>query len=640
MQTATPAFITESEKTTEGARPAVEVVIETASGLVSYGNRVTSVSDVDRVLEKYGEQGIGFAGDVTFTLENTDGIFSSGSRASGPFQGQLLKRLVSIYQFFYTKEPSIIPFMTSAKGMTTTVDMDEGTTEKLPQFVGKITRAITNTNRTVTITVRDIIQDLVEAEMGSTGLVNGNVADGLKSILEAAGFDVDQTAYELLRDQTAGTHVARAWSSGDKAIDLIQDLNKACGTNVVASAAGEMVMTQLFPLWGEFARYVYQDRSLEPLYSGEESDRDNLNVIEDSGSSDETFIVNRVIFTYKDFNQVAHTVVYQVPSSILKYGPKELPLATGASIPTGMAHVWPTRILDRYSEEDATVFDMRTSLRHASLVEVGDHVALTEPSGDEATQLVLITRASRNPFVMSAGVGVEAIREFQDEKWAFAGDASPGGSERPSDKMDHALNKSFEAADAEPGDLTPTKWSKLTGGAGTFERDNAEARTGQYSVKVVGVAASNDEWRQILQDGALLADSTQYTLSVYVKGGPPSAGSIKIRIMNNVPTELASATINGTYADWTRIPLTFTTDTNGPFRLQVLQVGFTGTYYLDDIQIDAGASAKDFQENWMHYAYAGEASDQAKPGFDLEGNNNGVINRDYFNGFEQEYVAY
>lgn len=640
MQSATQAFIDESLKTTEGARPAIEIAIETAAGLVAYGNRVISVSDVDRVLEKYGEQGIGFAGDVTFTLENTDGIFSPGSRDAGPFQGQLLGRLVAIYQFFYTKDFSLIPFMSTASGMTTTVDMDSGTTEKLPQFVGKISRALPNDDRTVTITARDIIQDLVEAEMFSTGLVNGNVADGLKLILEAAGFDVNQAAYEDLRMETAGTKVARAWSSGDKAINLVQDLNKACGTNVVANADGEMVMTQLFPDWGEFARYQYKDHSQEPLYSGEESDRDNLNVITAGGSSDETFIVNRVTFTFLDFKNVQRTLTYQVPSSILKYGIRNLPIATGANIPLGTAHVWPTRILDRYSEEKATVYDLRTSLRHAALVEVGDHVALTEPSSDEVEQLVLITRASRNPFATSAGIGMEALRNFQDEKWAFAGDASPSGNERRSDIFDHALNKSWEGAEGAPGDLTPTKWSKLTGGAGTFERDNTEQRTGQYSVKVVGVSASNDEWRQILQDGALLADSTQYTLSVYVKGGPPVAGSIKIRLLNASAAELGAVTINGTHSDWTRRAFTVFTDANGPFRLQILQVGFTGTYFLDDIQIDAGASAKDFQENWMHYAYAGEAAGEAKPGFDLEGNNNGVINRDYMNGFEQEYVPY
>lgn len=637
MQTATQEFLTESEKTVEGARPAVEIVIETAAGLVSYGNRVTSVSDVDRVLEKYGEQGIGFAGDITFTLENTDGIFSAGN-ASSPFEGQVRGRQVAIYQFFYTKEPTIIPFMTTAKGMTTTVDMDEGTTEKLPQFVGKISRVITNDDRTVTITVRDIIQDLVEAEMGSTGVVSGNVADGLKFILEAAGFDVNVAAYELLRNQTAGTKVARAWSSGDKAIDLVQDLNKACGTNVVANAVGEMVMTQLFPHWGEFARLQYRDQSLEPEYSGDESDVGvDLNIITANGSGDETFTVNRVTFTFKDFDGVDHTQIFQVPSSILKYNIKNLPLATGASIDPANAYVWPTRILDRYNDESATLYSLRTSLRHASVAEVGDHVTLTEPSGMEVETFALITRASRNPFVMTAGMEFETQREMQDEKWAFAGDAAPGGSERPSDIMDYCYNKSFEAADAAPGDLTPTKWTKETAGSGTFERSTDYARTGQYSVKM-NASVANDSWKQdpLLVD---LQDSTQYAWSVWYRGAF-TAGYIRIRIVDSLGGIVVNTNVSVDKSDWFGIIQQFTTNANGPFYVRFEMVGFNGTVYFDDFQIDLGALAKDFQENWLHYAYAGEAADQASPGFDLEGNNNGVIDPDYMNGFEQEYVAF
>lgn len=639
MQTATPTFLVESLKTTEGARPVVEIEIETALGWVSYGNRVTSVSDVDRVLEKYGEQGIGFAGDVTFTLENTDGIFSPGTRDSGPFQGQVLGRQVAIYQLFYTKDPAIIPFMVTDKGMTTTVDMDEGCTEKLPAFVGKISRCITNDNRTVTITVRDIIQDLVESEMASNGLVSGNVADGLKTILEAAGFDVNVAAYEQLRRETAGSWVARAWSSGDKAIDLVQDLNKACGTNVVANADGEMVMLQLFPRWGEFARLFYLDRSQEPLYSGDEDDRENLNVMTADGTTDEVFLVNRVTFTYKNIATLQNTtVVYQDLSSILKYGVKNLDLTTGAYIPAGLAHVWPSRILERYSVEDATAYALRASLRHSVVVEVGDHIYLTEPSADEDQEFFLVTQASRNPFDMSAGVGVEAIRNTADEKWAFAGDATPGGSERDSALMDYIFNKSFEIPWDAPSNMLPWKWSSISGSGGSFESSTDQARTGQYSGKVVG-SATTRTWEQILSFDLL--QSTNYTLSVYVKGGPPAAGTFGVEVRAPFST-FGTLNIAGTYGSWTRLTLTFNTGLflAGPVRIGMTLTGFTGTYYLDDLQIDKDASAKDFQENWLFYAYAGQALDQANPGFDSDGNANGVIDQGLYGGWEQLYLAF
>ena len=640
MQSASAAFLAEAEKTVEGARPAVEIEIETEAGWVSYGNRVVSVSDVDRVLEKYGEQGIGFAGDVTFSLENTDGIFAPGNRASGPFAGQLIGRQVAIYQLFYTKEPDIIPFMTTAKGMTTTVYIDEGCTEKLPVFAGKVSRCIVNDDRTVTLTVRDVIQDLVEAKMVSSGQVIGNIADSLKYVLEAAGFDVNTAAYETLRLHTAGTLVARTWATDDKAIDIVQDLNKACGTNVVANADGEMVMLQLFPLWGEFARLYYLDRSQEPLYSGDEVDvGTDLNVMSANGTDDEVFIVNQVTFTYMDLYTLQETTVAFVDAaSILKYGIRNLDLATGAYLPPALAYVWPSRILDRFSGEEATTYDLRTSLRHSAVAEVGDHVVLTEPAGAEVAMLALVNRASRNPFEMSAAMGFEMLRGFQDEKWAFAGDASPGGSERDSAVMDYIFNKSFEIPWDAPSNMLPWKWSIFSGSGGTLEVSSDEQITGQYSAKCIG-SGTTQEWSAPLN--VEMPSATNHILKINAKGN--GTGTLKFRIVDNLGAELAALTVTGygPLTAWTPFAANFATgagSTSATLRIQM--TGFTGTMYFDDIQIDAGGTLKDFQENWLVYAYAGNEATDASPGFDSDGNANGVIDRGLYGGIEQEYTAF
>ncbi len=181
------------------------------------------------------------------------------------------------------------------------------------------------------------------------------------------------------------------------------------------------------------------------------------------------------------------------------------------------------------------------------------------------------------------------------------------------------------------------KWTKTGGTGGSFQVSSDEARTGQSSVHVTS-SGDDSQWRQTISLNPLLA-STQYTLSFYVKGSV-SSGDLLVSFRDDAGGYI-SKLVNGSFSDWTRLSVTVpSTTANLPYSISVYLNSCTCDIYIDDIQVDQAASEKDFQENWLHYAYAGEAADQASPGFDLEGNNNGVIDPDYLTGFEQEYVAF
>ena len=573
-----------------GEAPRADIDVKVGSTWYGVGHDQYETGSVDRILEKWGNRGISFAGSMSVTLTNRDQSYSPANTESA--FSQLLGKEATVYIFFLTKFPPE-PVISETTLISDLLYIGESTTDRIPIFTGRIETVTINSDRSVTIEIRDVLQDVVNSIFESNGrYLGGNVADAIKYLLDLTGVPVNTAAYEKLRRDMAGTNVRFIYVAGENIIEKLQAVHKAFGTSCIVNEDGEVVLTRISPLAGQFALRSYLAAT---LFSGAKEDEANRNLMALSSNILKSDIINRVVLRFNDWDSFPGTdaeveefslepteIIVQDADSIDEWGVLETSISTSVFLPSGSAWIWPNRLVQRY-KEPRRVYDVESSLKNGIVAQVADHVDLTDPTVSEDRTGAILTRVGKNPNDAIVSLRIEDFSRESGIKWGFAGAQWTDDGSRPSDRMDSLMNKSFEVA-ADPGtDDTPLRWAAAFGSGGSFNRSDEEARTGVYSAKWIS-AGDNRIWR-IVAEPLEMEVGKRYTVSVYVKG-TVSSGSAKIFIGSTL-IQFASFTIPAaTYSDWTRFTATGTVTGAGPYYAYVDCNSATFTLYLDDMQID------------------------------------------------------
>lgn len=619
--------------------------LEIQHGSVFY-NETTSVVEtgaVDRLMEKWDSPGVSLAGDMQVVLSNKDGRFSPKEDTSPFWPEGLLGDVVRFYILFGTDTSPLL--MSPSIGMTTSLGMMDTLTEKVLYFTGNIEEVRPRTDGSAVLVLRDSIMELLNGAytVGRTVPSAGteDPATMIRDIIiNDAGLTVDDACYTATQGKVASIQCKLEIPAGMTYMAAIQEITRATGLSVFSGSEGKLCIFAFYPSLDDFTKFGFGDASDLFTMSGDVADRDQLNVLSGEGGVSRATIRNRVILDYIDINTGAAAQVDRQAQA--SNGDRVITLDTTLQMDPSFASIWPARLLSRYSEP-RRIYRIQTSLKEAILNVIGDFVRFTDPVLREVRALFLVRQAALDLLSTTVQMELEDLDDIDGVKFAWVGSdiVEPDGN-RISALMDHLHNKSLESA-VNPGvDDTPEKYTITPPGGGTFtfQRSENEASTGRYSGRLVISNSSGGKAVQIISLRPLVAATgTNYTLTLKYKG-TVTAGSALVRVKTNGGTVRGTITINTTATDWTLMTVTFGTITGDatPYLLEIEPGSGADDLdiFLDDIQIDDGASAYSFQENWKIYAMTGEDEFQTFPGFDADGNQNNVINGlSYLEGFEE-----
>ncbi len=635
--TAPDDFTTEAGKW-RGARPFFRVEIDHGGTTYDETALTRETGHVDRLLEKWGGRGISIAADVQIVLANKDGRFNQKELTSPYYPQGLIGDTVRIYMAFKTYDDAFV--MSDRLFMSESIFMASTVTEQVLLFTGIVTAVRPSTDSSVSLRLRDAVQDLLDGRFSTAKTYTGDPATIIRDIVVDAGLSYNAT--EFTRTQGKVQHVSSEISVevDEKYMDVIEQVTVATGLNIFTDELNQIVIFTFYPDTNDFAKFTNWFET--PLWSHDKSDRDYLNVINAEGSIDSTEVQNRVILNYIDINtDLEAQVDINDATSIAAHGERAITIDSRLKIDPDWADVWPERLLDRYKDPRRT-YTGSASLVNSVLTRIGDWIRFTSPILSENEDLFLIRRKGVDFLNDMVQFEIEDMDDIAGVKFAWvSSDIVESDGNRISSRIDHLHNKSFESAENPGVDDTPTKWTTTApaGGTFTFERSADQALTGRYAGKVVVLnATGSPKSQQSILLRALLASST-YKLS-FNHRGTINSGGVKISVKDSVGAVLGTVTISSTSSTWTLVAITVTTGGSDtpPYLLVIEPSGTTDdlTLYLDDIQIDDGVLTRPFQVNWKNFAFVGEEVGATNPGFDLDGNANNVINGlDYLEGFEE-----
>jgi hypothetical protein len=597
--------------------------------------RVLNSSTIDRILEKWDSFGLALAAQVTLTLANHDQRYNPANTSSPFYPDTLIGATVKIFIKFYT----ILTGTYASQNIHASQNLyiTQPQTEEILEFTGVIKSISGNGTAEASIVIRDAVQDLLDKTYVSADSYSGDPATVIKEIVEDAGLEVDNDQFLLTQDKVKTITCALDTEIGQTYLDAIQEVTVATGLAVFTDEQNDVVIFSIYPNFNDFDQFG-EDQSGILLYTGDHTDRDNFNIMNIDGGIEESAVRNKVILTYKDLTTGDETTTIRTDAdSIAKYGEKTLSISTNLQMDKFSADVWPARLISRY-RDPRREYRAGTSLKSLAINRVGEYVRLTEPNLSESESLFMMRKKGLDIKSNRGDVSLQDITDLDEVKWAFVGsEIVESDSNRISGIMDYLHNKGFESAKNPGVDDRPEKWAVISEtGDQAIAISTDQAFSGLNSCKVSGAGTGGGVWEQIINLNPL-ADSTQYTIAMQVRG-VVSSGSVSIRIFDNLSVQVGGTLFitSGITDSWAQKTLTFTTNTDDPFTVQINSSLLDGTVYVDEMQIDAGASPKPYQVNWKSFAFAGHDTLQANPGFDLDGNVNGVINGIAFlEGFEE-----
>lgn len=637
--TASSDFIAETRKW-QNSHPAFRVQIDHGGTTYEETQRVLESSSIDRILEKWDSFGLALAGQVSLTLANHDQRYSPAKDTSPFFPDTVIGDTVRIYLKFYKHfagtyaSPNIYA--------SPSLYLSSPQTEEILQFTGIVKSVRQNSSATATLIIRDAIQDLLDGRYTEAASYSGDPATVIKEIAEASGATVNPDEYALTVAKVAPITCALDTEAGQSYLDAIQKVTVATGLAVYTDELNRIVIYSIYPNFNDFDRFGIDQSGILP-YSGDHDDRENFNIANIDGGIEESAVRNKVVLTYLDLTTAAETtVVREDAASIARYGEKALEIQTTLKLNKFSADVWPARLLARY-REPRREYRATTSLQQSAINRIGEYIRITDPSMAEAATLFMLRKRGLDIVSNATEIETQDITDLDSVKWAFIGsEIVEADAERISGLIDHLHNKNMESA-VNPGvDETPAKWTITAPGAGTFSflRSDAEARDGTHSANLRILNASGGKASQLIILRQLEAlTGTTYTVSFYIKG-TIAAGGFNVVVRTLLAVAKATLNVTASYADWTRLTLAVPTNTGDP-RPYTISIEPSGgaddvDVYIDQIQIDDGAAAFPFQTNWAIFAFVGHADGEPNPGYDLDGNVNGIINGlDYLQGFEE-----
>ena len=128
-------------------------------------------------------------------------------------------------------------------------------------------------------------------------------------------------------------------------------------------------------------------------------------------------------------------------------------------------------------------------------------------------------------------------------------------------------------------------------------RDNSQHYQGEFSLKVQNKPGSINAITT--QSLGPLVPGEHYTISAYVKGGTITIGTASLRVMGDGLVQFTDGVplYNGQGRDWQRVSMSFQARSAYHF-FSLMAGGESGQYvYWDDIQLEKGTVASDFQKD-------------------------------------------
>jgi len=642
MPITAPDIWTEQADKRAGAMPDVRVIITHNSVPYDETDRLLATTSVDKLLEKWNSRGVSLAADLSLTMANHDQRYNAANSSSPFYPDSLIGATVQVYLYFRTSDAGL--YLSTMMHHSTSLHMANSATPDVLQFTGRII-GIDGTERGDTVlTARDSLQDLLDGAYNSITAIQrtGNPADIIKDIVELdASLSVDTAAWTVTREKVAMMQCKLDCNAGNTFLDRIQQVTKACGLYCFTNEANQIVIYALFPDLTDFTAFSYGQDAV-PHWSGDETDDTDLNVANLSGGVQEYNIKNQVVINYKDYDTGADAqLILDNAASGAKYGWKTQTIDTELYMQATDAQVWPERLLDHYSSPRRT-YSGTTSLRKAASARVGDYIRLTDPAHSEDRTLCVVRKQGIDLQQSLCAVELEDLSDIDGVRWAWVGsEVVEADSNRISYLIDHLHNKSFESAKNPGVDDTPEKYTLTAPSAGTFTADVVEDPDARSGLRSLHVVANGNTGGYIRQDITLRGVNTAYqyyTVSVYMRG-TVNSGDLRVGLFENGGLEKYHATLTATNDSWVRFTFAIITDPSDstPFYIKIwCPDGSDVDAYVDDIQLDDGATAYPWQTNWQVFAFIGEDVGEANPGFDLDGNVNGVINGiTYLQGFEE-----
>jgi len=637
---ASQAFIDESGKW-HGANPAYRIEIDHGSTTYDETSRIFRTTPIDRLLEKWDSFGVALAAQVTLTAANHDQRYSPANTSSPFYPDTLIGDTVRIYlKFFKTLYGTYAsPNIYASQNLY----MTEPQTEEILVFTGIIKSVNQNKNAEANLIVRDAVQDLLDSRIAISKTYSGDPATVIKAIIEDAGLAVNLDEYENTKDKVILINCALDVEAGGNFLEAVQEVTAGTGLAVFTDEENKIVIYSIYPNFNDFDEFTSGEANLR-TFSGDHDDRDNFNIADISGGIEESAVRNKIIFNYKDLATGEDaTYTREDAASIAKYGEQAVTITTTLKLGQFSFDIWPARLLARYSVPRRE-YSATTSLKYTSIYRVGEYLRLTDPALAESGALFLMRKKGLDIAGNRAQIELQDITDLDGVKWGFVGsDIAEADGNRPSGFMDHLHNKGFESA-VNPGvDDTPEKYTVTPPGAGTFTfaRSDLQARSAMYSARLQILNASGGKAVQTINLRGLINQTTLYYYISFYYRGTVTAGSALVRVKEAGAAVRGTVTINASAADWTRVGVSFsvfTADTT-PYTLEIEPGSGADDLdiYIDDIQIDDQVGTPyPYQVNWKTYCFAGKDAALANPGFDLDGNVNGVINGlDFLEGFEE-----
>jgi len=543
---------------------------------------ILQTGTVDRRYEIFGEVGASFAGQVTVTVSNLDKRFNPGNSSSEYYSGLLGKAAILHIFFDLVEDPQ---YMSEELYMADDEYMSDDFTDAVAVFTG-IIEEIDNSNEGYTsIILKDALQPLVEATFPDTGYIDGTGVDIIKYLVETySSINVDDYSYLVARKYAPGTEMRLTWELGDRVIDKISEVHKAIGTSCFADENNNLIIYRLGQESGEYLLAKRRDTNTYSMYDATKTgDRANFNVINSQSQLTLLNVVNRIEFTYTDWNGDERTYIVNDTESQNDYGVRLLQISTTVIMGENVASTWPRRIIKRFSQPKRN-YSYKSTLRFGMLNQIGDIIVLTDPTHSESSGLFRMLATGKNVVETDVQIEVEDVENELDDKFAFAGSDIAGYyGDRRSDVLDFIHNKSFLYA-KDPGvDDTPMRWNTYSGTGGALDVIDTDYKFDDKCVNWTSAAASR-KWSTVLNLQSL-TNNRYYYFSVYIKGTLTS-GTPKIEVVDSVGTSLGSISITSSYASWTRISFRLTTNSNTPLEVVLDSAGATFDFLLDGIQID------------------------------------------------------
>ena len=461
-----------------GPRPQADLEIDFGGSTYSEGHRIIETGSVDRQLEKWGSYGVALVGDISIRLENTDGKFNPKNAASPYYPEGLIGKTARLYSFFFDGDTSLTfgPHVS----FDTDIFFDSYATERVLHYTGAISSVQVNGDRSVTLTIRDALQTILDGYIDSDYSYTGNPAQVVRNLLETyTSLSFDEAEYERAFNNFDWIEIKVEAVEGDRIVDVIQEVTKAANLNIFTNELNEIAIYALFPDVSDFIEAGDGDPDLND-YSGDPT-LPEANVLTIEGGHDKESVVNYITYKYLDFTTGEETVIIQYDAdSIAEYGAKTLEISSNVFMHADQASIIPQMILERF-KTPRRIYTLSTTLYKSIVNEIGDRIRLTDPAVGEDDHLFVVTRHGIDIINGTVSVELQDIEDFDGVKWGFiSSEALESDGERISAIMDAIQNKDFSGV-VNPGvDDSIDKYSIVqNSGTFAFERTEDESPTGR-----------------------------------------------------------------------------------------------------------------------------------------------------------------